>query len=31
MLVDRTVPVGSSLVQVGGLFWRPTQAELLKP
>ena len=23
LLVDRTVPMGSSLVQVGGLFWRP--------
>ncbi|GAA2120419.1 aminopeptidase N [Nocardioides bigeumensis] len=31
LMVDRTVPMGSSLVQVGNLFWRPTQAELLKP
>ena len=31
LMVDKTVPMGSSLVQVGGLFWRPTQAELLKP
>jgi aminopeptidase N len=31
LVVDKTVPMGSSLVQVGGLFWRPTQAELLKP
>ena len=31
MLVDRTVPAGTPLVQMGGLFWRPTQADLLKP
>ena len=31
MLVDRKVPAGTPLVQMGGLFWRPTQADLLKP
>jgi aminopeptidase N len=31
MLVDRTVPAGSPLFQLGGLFWRPTQADLLRP
>ena len=31
LLIDRTVPMGSSLVQVGGLFWRPGQEQLLKP
>jgi aminopeptidase N len=31
VLVDRSVPVGLSLLSVAGLFWRPTQAALLKP
>ena len=31
VLVDRNVPVGIQLSSVAGLFWRPTQAALLKP
>ena len=31
VLVDRNVPVGLQLSSVAGLFWRPTQAALLKP
>jgi aminopeptidase N len=31
VLVDRSVPMGLSLLSVAGLFWRPTQSELLKP
>jgi aminopeptidase N len=31
VLVDRTVPMGLQMSSVAGLFWRPTQAALLKP
>ena len=31
VLVDRSVPVGLTLQAVASLFWRPTQAQLLRP
>ena len=31
MMVDRSVPAGGPLIQMGGLFWRSSQAALLKP
>ena len=31
LMVDRTVPMGQPLIQLGGLFWRPGQAALLQP
>jgi aminopeptidase N len=31
MMVDRRVPAGAPLIQLAGLFWRPTQADLLEP
>ncbi len=31
LMVDRTVPMGQPLIQLGGLFWRPGQVELLEP
>ena len=31
LMVDRVVPMGSPVAQLSGLFWRPAQAELLRP
>ena len=31
LMVDRVVPMGSLVAQISGLFWRPRQADVLRP